>query len=51
MPRTALMETNYFVAIFEKPVKDQWMNSEKSSVCNSLYRADIFLVLGGRTMS
>lgn len=26
------------------------MNSEKSSGCDSLYRADIFVVLGGRRL-
>lgn len=49
MQRIVLVETRDFVAIVEKPVKDQWMNSEKSSVWDSLSKVTSFLSrMGGQ---
>lgn len=48
MQRIVLVGIRDFVAIVEKPVKDQGMYSEKSIVWDSLYRSGIILVLNGR---
>lgn len=48
MQRIVLVETGGLVAIVEKPVKDQRMNSEKSLVWDSLYGGGILLVFSGR---
>lgn len=50
MLRIALMETNYSLAVAEKSLRDWCMDSEKGSGFDSLYRAGIFVVLGGRRL-